>query len=189
MPSPSPLPPFVYVMGPSGAGKDAVLRFARDNLPPGLKVAFAHRYITRPATADGENHVALTAAEFEARRAAGLFAFDWRAHDVAYGIGIEIESWRRAGFVVVISGSREHFLGLRRDDLDIRPVLITAAPAIVERRLIARGREDAESVAERLQRGAAYDAAGPGVLVIDNSGPLPEAGSRLVDVLSGLCNP
>jgi hypothetical protein len=55
----------IYVMGPSGAGKDSLLGFAREKVP-GEPVVFAHRYITRP-TGNGENHIALTPEEFEAR--------------------------------------------------------------------------------------------------------------------------
>lgn len=39
----------VYVMGPSGAGKDSVLNRARAMLSADLPILFAHRYITRPA--------------------------------------------------------------------------------------------------------------------------------------------
>jgi ribose 1,5-bisphosphokinase len=99
--------PLVYVMGPSGAGKDSVLARARFLLPPQAPIVFAHRYITRPAEAGGENHVALSAAEFTLRRDHGLFAYHWRAHGNEYGIGSEIQAWRRVGLTVVISGSRE----------------------------------------------------------------------------------
>src|SRR5690349_12136372 len=68
----------VYVMGPSGAGKDTLLRYAREQLAS-EPVAFAHRYITRPATAGDENHVALSVPEFRARKQHGLFAMDWEA--------------------------------------------------------------------------------------------------------------
>src|SRR5260221_12325862 len=96
-------------MGPSGAGKDSVLQFARAALSADERFAFAHRYITRPPDAGGENHVSLSEPEFETRRVAGLFTFHWHAHGFRYGIGIEIEAWRRAGFLVVVSGSRQHF--------------------------------------------------------------------------------
>ena len=65
----------VYVMGPSGAGKDSVLGRARVLLPPKAPVVFAHRYITRPADIGGENHVAVTRAEFAMRRAYGVGRF------------------------------------------------------------------------------------------------------------------
>ena len=101
--------PLVYVMGPSGAGKDSVLDRARGMLSVETPVAFAHRYITRPADVGGENHVALSRAEFALRRAHGLFAFHWQAHGNDYGIGREIDAWRAAGLTVVVSGSREHY--------------------------------------------------------------------------------
>src|ERR1700722_10988516 len=89
--------PLVYVMGPSGAGKDSVLNRARALLGADAPVVFAHRYITRPAEAGGENHVALSPEEFAVRRAHGLFAFHWQAHGNEYGIGREIHAWRKAG--------------------------------------------------------------------------------------------
>ena len=70
----------VYVVGPSGAGKDALLEYARAHLPHGAKVKFAPRWITRPADAGGERHLPLTQAEFEQRVKAGRFAMHWRAH-------------------------------------------------------------------------------------------------------------
>ena len=77
----------IAVMGPSGAGKDALIAYARAKSDP-AQVIVAHRYITRPAGAGGENHVALSAAEFAARRAAGLFALAWESHGLAYGVGV-----------------------------------------------------------------------------------------------------
>ena len=59
-------PPLVYVMGPSGAGKDTLLRAARARLEGG-DVFFAHRYITRDPVPGDENFIALSPAEFEAR--------------------------------------------------------------------------------------------------------------------------
>ena len=52
----------VYLMGASGAGKDSLLDALRHDLPPNLMVA--HRYITRPANAGSENHIALSQHEF-----------------------------------------------------------------------------------------------------------------------------
>ena len=41
----------IYVMGPSGAGKDSLLGYARERLAE-QPLVFAHRYITRPALSD-----------------------------------------------------------------------------------------------------------------------------------------
>src|SRR5471030_3047547 len=148
--------PLVYVMGPSGAGKDSVLNRARVLLEAEAPVVFAHRYITRPAETGGENHVALSAAEFALRRAHSLFAFHWQAHGNEYGIGREIHAWRKAGLTVVVSGSREHFQKVNGVDDDTHPVLITAPAETLAGRLAGRGREDSAAAEARLGRSEAY---------------------------------
>jgi len=178
--------PLIYIMGPSGAGKDSVLGRARAMLSIDLPVVFAHRYITRPAEAGGENHVALSEAEFALRRAHGLFAFHWQAHGNDYGIGLEIHAWRRAGLTVVVSGSREHFRKLTGVDKDTVPVLITAPAERLQERLLKRGREDAAAAADRLRRGLADDLDVPGAMTIVNDGALDEAAVAFVRLLARL---
>jgi ribose 1,5-bisphosphokinase len=85
----------IYVMGPSGAGKDSLLDFARNRLQA-EPILFAHRYITRPS-GNGEAHVELSVEEFEARSTLGLFALEWSSHGLRYGIGIELDAWLERG--------------------------------------------------------------------------------------------
>lgn len=173
----------VYVMGPSGAGKDSLIGHARSHGPAGWPVAFAHRYITRPASADGENHVALSAREFDLRDRLGLFAFTWRAHGERYGIGREIELWRQAGLTVVVSGSRAHFGDVRAACAGVVPVLVTARSETLAARLAGRGREGAAAIVARLRRSAEVADPPPDARVIENDGTLAEAGSRLIGVI------
>ena len=175
--------PLVYVMGPSGVGKDSLLRFAREAIGPGERIAFAHRYITRPPEPLSENHVALSAAEFETRAGAGFFAFHWSANGFRYGIGTEITAWQQAGFVVVVSGSRDHFAGLKPRPAGIVPVLVVAAPDALRRRLVTRAREGSAAIAARLARAEAYAIDDPNLVTIDNSGSLEEAGAKLLALL------
>lgn len=182
--------PLVYVMGPSGAGKDSVMARARALLPAGSRVAFAHRYITRPAETGGENHVALSPAEFAVRKEAGLLAFHWHAHGYEYGIGQEIQAWRAAGMVVVVSGSRAHFIAADGLDADTHPVLITAPSSRRAERLAARGREDGTAVSARLDRGRAYEVADRRLVTIVNDGALDLAAEAFVNWLATLrCSP
>ncbi len=176
--------PLFYVMGPSGAGKDSVLGRARELLAADASVIFAHRYITRPPEVSGENHVALSGPEFAMRRTHGLFAFHWQAHGNHYGIGREIHAWRKAGLIVVVSGSREHFQGVAGVDPDTYPVLITAPAERLRERLAARGREDEAAAARRLERSDAYDVHDPRLITIVNDGPLDEAAATLVRALA-----
>jgi ribose 1,5-bisphosphokinase len=178
--------PLVYVMGPSGAGKDSVMNRGRALLPAAAPVFFAHRYITRPADIGGENHVALTEAEFLLRRDHGLFAFDWEAHGNRYAIGGEIRMWRNAGLTVVVSGSREHFLRANGLDADTHPVLITASAERLAERLAARGREDGSAAAQRLGRGEAYTVDDARLVTIVNDGALDKAAEAFVSLIARL---
>ena len=176
--------PLIYVMGPSGVGKDAVMDRARHMLSIDDPVVFAHRYITRPAEAGGENHICLSLSEFARRRAWGLFAFHWQAHGNEYGIGVEINAWRDAGLAVVVSGSREHFRTLSGTDEPTIPVLITAPAERLQERLQQRGREDAAASAARLKRATALDVAAANLVTIVNDGPIDEAAGALVRLLA-----
>lgn len=52
----------IWLMGPSGSGKDSLLSALRQREHSQLLVA--HRYITRDANAGSENHIALSEQEF-----------------------------------------------------------------------------------------------------------------------------
>jgi ribose 1,5-bisphosphokinase len=174
---------YIYVMGASGAGKDSVMAYARAHLPSASNVVFSHRYVTRAAELGHENYVSLNIDEFEMRRRKGFFRFDWQAHGLSYGIGIEAEIWRRTGVDVVVSGSRTHFATLPVSE-DIQPVLIDAPVEILRQRLTMRGREDAAAIEERLQRGHAQPITHPALTVINNAGSLATAGGLFVEVLA-----
>ena len=96
----------IWLMGPSGSGKDSLLAALRQQTHPQLLVA--HRYITRPASAGSENHIALSEPEFFTRAGQQLFALSWHANGYYYGVGLEIDLWLHAGFDVVVNGSRAH---------------------------------------------------------------------------------
>ena len=90
----------VHVVGPSGAGKDAVIACARETLAEDGEIAFAQRYITRPVVAGDENHIALSLGEFGERARRGCFALWWRGHGLEYGIGVEIDHWLATGLTL-----------------------------------------------------------------------------------------
>ncbi len=169
-----------YVMGASGVGKDSLLGYVRGRVRSSDRILFAHRYITRPAGGN-ENHVALSEPEFTRRLQAGLFCFSWASHGFRYGIGIEIDFWTKAGFDVVINGSREAYAAARMER-PVEGVLITASHDTLRDRLVARGRESERDVEARLARSATF-AVPSDVRAISNDGPLEHAGNALLEVL------
>lgn len=172
----------VYVMGPSGAGKDALLGFARKRLA-GEPILFAHRYITRPS-GNGEEHIALSVEEFAARSLLGLFALEWSSHSLCYGVGIELDAWLARGCTVVVNGSRQYLHHALARYPRTEVVHVDAAPHILEARLGARARESAEQVAARLARHAPFSLPdGVRCESIDNSGELEDAGHALIAFL------
>jgi ribose 1,5-bisphosphokinase len=173
----------VYVVGASGSGKDSLMRFARTRLATNPAVVFAHRYITREADAGGENHVALSAEEFAARRRAGLFALDWESHGHAYGIGIEINQWLAKGVTVVVNGSREYLPQVQEPYPELLAVSIHVPPEILRARLTARGRESADAIDARLERHRMLQDQMAFGMTINNDGELAEGGKALVDLI------
>lgn len=173
----------LYVAGPSGAGKDSVIDYARSRLPPGADVLFARRTITRPP-GPGEDHVPVGNEAFESLVSSGAFAMHWRANGLAYGIGREILDALDAGRTVVVSGSRSHLPEARAAFPWLEAVLVTASPDTLARRLAGRGREDAATIRARLDRGASLaQPVAARAIEIRNDGDLAEAGERLLALL------
>lgn len=175
----------VYVVGASGVGKDSVLAAVRSLLNEDDRIAVAHRYITRDAQAGGENHVALNQVEFLLRRAAGCFALDWESHGLHYGVGREIELWLARGMQVLINGSRAHAHVLRQRYPSANVVEIIADEAVLRRRLLARGREDAQAVEARLARNRQLEPC-PVDLQIRNETEVEFAARALLEFTRGL---
>ena len=173
----------IYIMGPSGSGKDSLMAEARMRLPAEAPVVFGHRYITRPVDAGGENHIALTRAEYELRRARGLFALTWESHGFAYGIGREIDLWMEAGLGVVVNGSRLALPASLKAYPDLLPVLIEVPEQILRLRLGARGREDSKEIEARLARAAMPVTETLSLVRFDNTGPLVERGQALAGLI------
>jgi ribose 1,5-bisphosphokinase len=173
-----------YVIGASGSGKDSIMGWARARLAGHPGIVFAHRYITRPAAAGGENHIALTDAEFDTRLAGGLFAMHWTSHGLRYGIGKEINLWLAKGLTVVLNGSRAYLGGAAAIYPGLTPVLIEVAPEILRQRLLARGRETPVDVERRIERtGALVSTDHPDSVCIRNDADLETAGHAFVDLL------
>lgn len=179
-----------YVIGASGSGKDSLLHYARRHLPEHARLMFAHRYITRSADAGGENHIALSAHEFELRTRLNCFAMHWHSNGLHYGIGEEINIWRERGTDVVINGSRGYLPEAMRRYPQLLPILIQAPEAQLLERLQKRGRESAEAVEQRIRQARQLDQALSRHKLhrISNDDQLAIAGEQLLQILLHSCD-
>ena len=172
----------VLVVGPSGAGKDAVLGEAARRLSSDPRFLFPKRVVTREPNA-AEDHESLAPEAFAADLERGGFALHWEAHGLYYGIRSEIDAAVRAGRGVVFNASRRVVPVARTRYANVAVVLIDAPFQLRARRLATRDRERAKDVDARLQRVVAEFDAGDVDLVIDNSGALCRAADALANWL------
>jgi ribose 1,5-bisphosphokinase len=174
-----------YLIGPSGAGKDALLAYARDQLAGSSPVLFSHRYITRPSQAGGENHIALSPVEFDQRQQLGLFALSWQSHQYKYGIGVEIEIWMQLGAAVVVNGSREYLPQASQRYPHMQVIKLEVHSDTIRQRLQERGRETAEEIEARIAHNQQLaPVEHPHLHVLNNDTPLSETGAKLLALLN-----
>ncbi|MDX1299839.1 MAG: phosphonate metabolism protein/1,5-bisphosphokinase (PRPP-forming) PhnN [Pseudomonas sp.] len=175
----------IYLMGPSGSGKDSLLDAAREVLAE-RGCVIVRRVITRSAEALGEDAISVSPAEFDAQEQAGAFALSWRANGLAYGIPRQIDGWLAAGQDVLVNGSRGYLPQARQRYPALIGVLLTVEASVLRERLLRRGRESIEQVEQRLARNAQFDAAAAerdGLHLLDNSGSLEWARDNLLALL------
>jgi len=176
----------IYLMGPSGSGKDTVLQGVSRLMGQGVWVA--PRLITRPATETECGAVAVSAAEFLCLERSGAFAMSWRANGLAYGVPVEINDRLSAGCHVLVNGSRGYLSEARRRYCTLLPVLLSVPQETLYQRLSARGRENADQIDKRLIRnnlyaGLATASGRERIMVLDNSGAVADTIQMLYEYL------
>ena len=172
------------VVGPSGVGKDTLLGGACDTLE-GAWFRFPRRMITRPADAGGEDHKAVTEAEFDDLLAQGAFLHYWSAHGLRYGIPADIAQNISDGINVVVNTSRGEVDAIRAKVPNTLTVSILASPEVVAERLRARGRETEYEIARRLSRIIEEPVYGVDTLKVLNDGTVEEGIEKLINVIAG----
>jgi len=170
----------VYVVGPSGAGKDSVIDWLRQQLPQDARVHFARRTITRAVQPGGEQHDSLDTAAFMRLRDAGAFAMHWEANALHYGIARAELAARSDGRTVIVNGSRAYLPEAVRLFPELVAAHITADAQTLRRRLLARKRETPQMVDARVRRALDFQLP-PGIAAIEvrNDAALADAGAQL----------
>ncbi|PJX25447.1 phosphonate metabolism protein/1,5-bisphosphokinase (PRPP-forming) PhnN [Advenella sp. S44] len=179
----------VYVMGPSGSGKDSLLQQATRRT--GSRLHLMKRYITRSAESEGEDAFSVSPEDFDAMQARGAFAMSWRANGLAYGIPAELDTRLAQGQTVLVNGSRAYCESAVQLYQSVLVVLVQVESQLLLQRLLRRGRESVEEITERLARNTRLDNTfieglreqGARFAVIDNSADLDSAVTQFLDTI------
>ncbi len=178
--------PRVFVItGPSGVGKGTLIRSLRDRHPRLELSVSATTRTPRAGEKDGVDYHFLTPVEFQRRVAAGEFVEHAQYAGHHYGtLRAELESRATAGAPVVLEidlqGARQVRLAMPE------AVQVFVAPpsfAELRARLVGRGTDDPEKVAERLELAEAELAAESEFHHVIVNDRLEAAVAELLDVL------
>lgn len=161
----------IAICGPSGAGKDTIIRLAREALGARDDLMVARRVISRAAGA-GEDNEAVSPEDFARRAREGAFLLHWQANGLSYGLPVALLDHLRAGRSVIANLSRGALAAARRIGIPVLVVEITASPEVLAERLSQRGRETAADQRGRLERNSLF-AGGIGAdrIIVNNDAP------------------
>jgi ribose 1,5-bisphosphokinase len=174
----------VYVVGPSGAGKDSILSWLEAHGAGALRMVRARRTITRPNVPGAEAHEAVTAEQFEQLVSSGVLAMHWVANGCSYGVRASELAALASGAVVCVNGSRAYLPQAQNLFPGMAVLAISAPENVLRQRLLARGRETAAGVDARLARNASLPALQhPRLAVVCNNASLADAGQAALAAL------
>jgi len=180
----------VYVMGPSGSGKDSLMKWVMLHKNDALCLRWAQRLVTRDNRSiemqEGTDRF-VSEDEFDALLAQDMLAMYWRAHEFSYGIEFTQLLPTTEGELVLINGSRAYYPQAKSLFPELTAIHVTASPAILEQRLLARAREPVEAISKRLQRAELFKPQeNDALLEIQNHFELEQSGLVILEYLNKL---
>lgn len=135
----------VLIVGPSGVGKDTLLKGARKILKN--EINFVRRYITRKPDKNEKNYF-LDEFAFEILKHNSFFASSWNAHGNYYAIAKNSIKNK----VNIISVSRAKISDFEKQYDKVYTINITVPKEELRNRLLLRKRESLEQIERRLNR-------------------------------------
>jgi ribose 1,5-bisphosphokinase len=176
----------VLVVGPSGAGKDTLIRGVHTARSGDPALVFPRRVVTRPPS-EAEHHDTMEAAAFQHAASSGAFALWWQAHGNSYGIPASIDDDVRLGRTIVCNVSRTVVGQARQRYRLVTVVAVTAPDKVLHTRLASRQRNGDGEIAQRIQRSAAVDRLFEADMIIRNVGRPEEGVRRLLRAIRVAC--
>lgn len=176
----------ILVVGPSGSGKDTLLRNAKEHFEDNEMLVFARRYITRPADTNEDNYYVDSQA-FSVLENMQFFISTWQAHQHLYGIPKHTVQKGNSNTTVVCSVSRSAIQDFELSCDSVSTILITAKEEILRQRLLGRGREKRGDIDIRLRR-AKSPVHALNLTTFDNSYDLRQSIDAFNSLLHHLCS-
>ena len=176
----------MLVVGPSGAGKDSVLRYAMARFADDNRIVFPRRCVTRPVDTAAEDHDSLDERAFDELAGQGAFALRWEAHGHKYGVRSAINTDLKVGRIVAVNVSRTIINEVASQYQNAVVAEIAADQRVRAERLAARGREAGDDILLRTQRQVVTSVHSLQVCVIKNDGDISDAGEEFCKLLAGL---
>jgi len=173
----------IAVVGPSGSGKDTIMRACMEVFSDDSDVYWVKRVITRERDASREDHDSVSEEQFEKMSVNGDFAVQWQAHGLSYGVPAdEVHKQLGKDKVTIVNGSRAALPDFRNEFPRFKAVWINASDEVLKDRLNNRGTESADAVRQRLGRSISVTP-DKDDLLIDNSGQIDESVEQLINLI------
>lgn len=173
----------VLVVGPSGAGKDSIIRGAQANFAHHPRFVFPRRIVTRKADVMAEDHDSISDIAFASNAANGDYAVWWEAHGNSYGIPITIDDDLSMGRTVIFNCSRTVVGEVQKRFPKVVVADIQVSVNQLVDRIVARGRESREEAIERANRVVPPFPPGTTMVPIQNDSNLDVAISTFCNLL------
>ena len=179
----------IYVVGPSGAGKDTLLLWLKSRVRSSSLLHWARRTIDRVPSTEitAEQHESVDSLRFEKLLEEGAFAMHWQANSQRYGIRFQEIAPLYQFKWVIVNGSRGYLPRVAADYPGVTILHITADQELLRKRLIERGRESNQLIEERLRREVPIITPPQSNLIeIINNGSIDSVGGLLLQRLGEL---
>ncbi len=177
----------VLVVGASGAGKDSLLRGAREYFGESGRLGFIRRYITRPPDSNEDNYY-IDPTGFVLLKRLNFFISTWQAHGNHYGIpchALGSPDSVNGHELLILSISRSAIADFEQIHDTVTTIQVKVKENVLRERLKRRGRENDLAIQRRLER-AKRPVVARDLITFDNSSDLDRSRANFNDLLEQL---